>query len=91
MLIRVHRLIRKFNFIHLLLDNLLGSEHTHAHRMGCGAFVMALGVAVAHYFAAAEIEVLRMAADGVGYLIHAIGAMPVADYMVGKINSGGDK
>lgn len=87
-MIRVHRLIRKCNLIHLLLDNLLGNEHTHAHRIGFGAFVMAFGVAVAHFFAAAEIEIFRMAADGVGYLIHAIGAMPVADYMVGKINGG---
>lgn len=60
----------------------VGEHHTHSHRMIAGATVMTVGVTIAKVGAVLHPEIFCDIADGVGYLIHGIGATPYVEVIV---------
>ena len=80
-LIRVK--LAPLNVVHKACDVLIGRDHTMAHRIMGGGALMAVGVAISkihidslpgfHYFA-----------DGVGYMIHGLGAVPLIDLLLAE-------
>lgn len=66
------------NIPYHVANHVVGKQHTQQHRRTVGFFVMAFGVALAH-FAQHELNaILGLMGDLVGYSIHATGFMPYA-------------
>ncbi len=57
--------------------HLLGENHTRVHKLAYGVAIMFLGVTIAKGGMYFESFVLHLFADGIGYLLHAIGAIPI--------------
>jgi hypothetical protein len=83
----VKTLVRRVNLIHLLLDHVLGENHTHAHRMSVGAIVMFIGMLLIHAFAGIEMEVVRVTVEVCGGFIHCVGSVPFVDYLINRANT----
>lgn len=65
-----------------ICNHLLGEEHTLVHRLSVGAIILFCGVCVSkiHF----EAMLFHIIFDGVGYTIHAIGAIPFLEMIVSK-------
>lgn len=79
---RIHRVLKRVNFVELICNQLFGEQHTHRHRMTVGVVVMCIGVTVARGSTYIEYEIVRVVGDLVGYLIHGLGGVPFADYLM---------
>ena len=65
--------------LRLISTGLFGEHHTLTHRCLVGAGVMVVGVNMAHASEFFAIGVIKLTVDGIGYLIHGIGAVPFID------------
>ena len=65
--------------ITIISDSLFGEKHTLTHRVVVGVVMMACGVQIASLTSVVHIEIFRLGLDGVGYLIHGIGSVPLVD------------
>lgn len=73
----VDNIMEKGNVPKFVCDHLVGENHTFTHRLFTGFIVMGIGVMVANVHV--EIVIIRYFVDGIGYLIHGIGAIPIAE------------
>lgn len=83
---KVQTVINRVNVVRMLLDNVLGENHSHRHRMGFGFILMTIGVMIAKSFAGVEYEIVHMVCDCVGYFIHGLGCVPFVDYACHRFN-----
>lgn len=60
---------------------LFGETHSLTHRCIVGVGIMIVGVNVAHAAEMVTIAFIKLSLDGVGYLIHGIGAVPFVDLL----------
>lgn len=58
---------------------LFGENHSLTHRCLVGAGIMVVGVNMAHASEFVTIGFIKLGLDGIGYLIHGIGAVPFVD------------
>lgn len=82
MALKILRVLRKANLMHLVCDHVMGERHTHRHRMIAGGVVMAIGVVIAKAGGEIHMAAVHFIADGIGYLIHGIGAVPYVESLV---------
>ena len=76
MSLKALRFLRRINLVHSVCDHLVGEHHTHKHRCVVGTGIMVVGVAISKSAVHANTEFLESVCNGVGYLIHGIGATP---------------
>jgi hypothetical protein len=69
--------------VKFVCNHIVGENHKPIHREICGVAVMVLGVSIATASHCLPYKALEMAGDMVGYLIHAMGAVPVLKKYVG--------
>ena len=79
---RVHRVLKKVNIVRIACDQMFGEQHTHRHRMTVGVVFMCIGVSIAKGATYFEYEIIRFIGDGLGYLIHGLGGVPFADFLM---------
>lgn len=60
---------------------LFGENHSLTHRCLVGCGIMVVGVNLAHASEFVTIGFIKLSLDGVGYLIHGIGAVPFVDLL----------
>jgi hypothetical protein len=63
----------------VICEHFLGENHTYGHRIFVGSFIMIFGVSIAQ--AHVGIVFVDMFFEGAGYVIHAIGAVPILEYV----------
>jgi len=80
----IHRVLKKVNLVQLLCDQMFGEQHTHRHRMTVGVLVMCVGISIAKGSTFFEYEIVRLLGDGLGYLIHGLGGVPFADFLMDR-------
>ncbi len=73
--------------VRFITTGIFGENHTLTHRIIVGSGVMVVGVNIAHVSSMVHIEVIQLSLDGVGYLVHGIGAVPFVD-LFKKISDG---
>jgi len=61
--------------------SLFGENHSLTHRCIVGVGIMIVGVNIAHTAEFITIAFIKLSLDGVGYLIHGIGAVPFVDLL----------
>lgn len=64
-------------FPYILTEHLFGKDHTPRHRVSVGLVVMASGVMISKI--SFGYEIVHFLADGIGYLIHGIGCLPIIE------------
>lgn len=69
----------------VVCTHLIGKEHTMRHRMWTGFVIMLFGVIVAKSGMFLAFFILHVLADLVGFLIHAIGAIPFVEWLLSKV------
>lgn len=69
-----------------LCNHLVGKHHTLRHRILFGIVFILIGVYVAHC-AHHFNNVLAFVVDGVGYLIHGIGAIPFVEATIALVST----
>lgn len=74
--LRIHAL----NFPHKICDHFLGEHHTFGHRFFVGSIIVLCGTAIAQIHIG--FVVVDLLLEGGGYVIHAIGAIPVVEYVL---------
>lgn len=62
-------------------SGLFGENHSLTHRCIVGIGIMIVGVNIAHAAEMVTIAFIKLSLDGVGYLIHGIGAVPFVDLL----------
>lgn len=67
-----------------LARHVVGTHHTLGHRMLCGIVIMVFGVGTAKASVLVHSMPLHMGLDLVGYLIHAIGAIPFIEHLISE-------
>lgn len=65
--------LHNINVPRVLCDHMLGEHHTARHRMLTGTFVMIIGVMIAKIAAHTHYEIVEIAGDLAGYLVHGVG------------------
>lgn len=75
-------ILHNANVPRVLCDHMLGEQHTTKHRMVVGTLVMVCGVMIAKFTSHAPYEILEVAGDLTGYLVHGVGAVPYVDALV---------
>lgn len=76
----MQKLIRKANVVtYWICDHLVGEDHTHKHRCLVGMVIMGVGVAIAQGSAEIHLPLAHSIGDGLGYLLHGIGAFPYVE------------
>lgn len=73
-------LLKKHSIPRIIAVHLFGKQHRLGHRMAIGTVIMAGGVLLAKVF---ESGPLHLMFDGIGYLIHGMGATPWAEWFIG--------
>lgn len=68
------------NVSRAIATHVLGSNHTHAHRIAIGTGVAFTGVVIAHS-AAELIWIISIPLDFLGYALHGIGLIPFIDHI----------
>ena len=79
---RVKATMKTLNVARHLCDHVVGKKHSHAHRMVAGSIVMACGVLIAKIHVEAMLAGLMV--DGLGYLVHGIGAIPFVEAVMAE-------
>lgn len=76
--------LQRINICCGLSAHLFGKEHTVKHRMLTGVLVMAVGVTISKLAVLFELHyvTLHFMFDGVGYMVHGIGALPFGEYLM---------
>lgn len=74
--------IHKINLMYVICDHLVGEDHSSLHRKIAGVVVMATGVIIAKSGHFIPFECGEYICDGVGYLVHGIGAVPFVESIV---------
>jgi hypothetical protein len=69
--------LEKLNASRVICNHLIGEKHTSGHRAVTGVIIMVFGVCVAKSAVYIHIIPVHILLDLVGYLIHAIGAIPI--------------
>ncbi len=72
-------ILDKIDMSKTVCDHLIGSHHTHMHRITAGSVIMIIGVTIAKSGHAIPFILLEYVVDIVGYLIHGIGAIPIIE------------
>jgi hypothetical protein len=67
--------LQHFNPISLCCNHLVGKNHTHSHRMVVGTGIILLGVLISKSGIGLS-GPIHLALDGIGYLVHGVGAIP---------------
>lgn len=83
---KVVKALEIINISKPIANHMLGESHTPVHRMATGWFVITVGIlitAIGH--SPAMHIVVKYACDGIGYLIHGIGAVPTIEYVACKV------
>lgn len=74
--------LKKVNPSCVLADHLFGINHTIRHKMIAGLILMILGVTITKLVPSYYPHPLVHAgADGIGYLLHGLGAMPYGEWL----------
>lgn len=73
--------LKKISPACVVADHLFGTEHTIKHKMISGSFLMILGVIISK--ATPQLALFHYLTDGIGYLIHGMGAIPFGEYLAG--------
>jgi hypothetical protein len=60
-----------------ICNHIVGKDHTLIHRITVGTLVMGVGVLVAKI--ETDIMIIHVFFDGLGYLLHGIGAIPIVE------------
>lgn len=79
----VHRAVRVANLPRELCHMMLGDQHKTSHRMVVGFVVMTAGVLVAKQAHHMPYEALATLTDLTGYGVHALGATPFIEWLLG--------
>lgn len=72
--------VNAFNLPHRVCDHFLGERHTFGHRFFVGSIIILCGTAIAQIHIG--FMVVDLVLEGGGYVIHAIGAIPVVEYVL---------
>ncbi len=83
MLKNVSSAVVRLNVPRKLADNLVGKDHSFRHRFVFGLIMMAIGVTIAKHAGHSHNEFVAFAGDGIGYLVHGLGTMPIAEALLG--------
>lgn len=78
----LRKALEKVNFPKYACLHLIGEKHSKGHRMGVGVIVMITGVVIAKSLAGVTVLQINIVGDVIGYMIHAIGAIPFIDHIV---------
>lgn len=74
---KVKKVVDRMNVSKEICDHLFGEDHSAHHRMVAGVVVMVVGVLVANI--RVDVVIIKFVLDGVGYLIHGVGCIPIID------------
>lgn len=77
-------IVRRVNIARPVCNHMLGSEHTHGHRMLVGTVVMGIGVSIAKVAGHHELAAIAFLGDAIGYAVHGLGLTPFAEYLLVK-------
>jgi hypothetical protein len=58
-------------------NHLLGDKHSPKHKFIFGSFIMLFGISIVKGSLFVDSFILHFLADGVGYLLHGVGAIPI--------------
>lgn len=85
--IKIRRItfLQLFNLPKSVANHMLGEDHPVLQRIIIGIFVMVIGVTVSKV--ETTIWIINIFTEGFGYTIHAIGAIPVLEYVTGFSNA----
>lgn len=64
----------------IICNHIIGHNHHVGHRITIGFMIMVLGVFIAK--TASEYYILTIIYDACGYALHAIGAVPIIEWLI---------
>lgn len=65
-----------------MCNHLIGKKHPVSHRMTVGVVLITIGVIITKIALLFEGVYVHAIADGLGYLIHGIGSVPIIQYII---------
>lgn len=69
--------------VKIVCNHLIGDNHTKTHKLTIGAFIMIIGVTISKSIIfLGEGSFIIIIVDGIGYLIHGIGAVPYVEIVL---------
>lgn len=77
-------MIKFINLPRALCNHIIGEHHSVSHRLFAGGIVMVVGVSTAKTAVFFQFFPLHLGVDLIGYLIHAMGAVPYIELMMEK-------
>ena len=79
-----HPFVKTLQFLDLskiITYHIIGKNHTITHRKCTGVVLAIVGVCIAHGFASADIFIIKLFGDVVGYALHGIGIIPFIEQL----------
>lgn len=81
--------LRKVDLSRKICNHLIGETHSPAHRYTAGGILIIFGVTISKVtYMFCAIPIVQATGDAIGYLIHAIGAIPIIE---GALKKGKDE
>lgn len=87
---KLDKIAEKINLPLIICNHLFGEKHSHIHRMSAGMVVMTCGVLISKSAGDVHYVIVHLLADGIGYMIHGIGAVPYIEYLIAQAKTRGD-
>jgi hypothetical protein len=68
---------------YIISEHLFGKGHSPRHRISVGVMIMIIGVSISKM--TFGYTIFHFLYDGIGYLVHGIGCLPIIEYMEQKL------